>query len=97
MSCPFGNAHPNSHSYSFGKSNANAKSNTGTKFDSNTHDLEIVIWAHDYPERSANLEDRKEAIVAATRLLVAAYNERYGMKLTGMVSVLLQPFAFGKL
>lgn len=63
------------------------------KFDVNTKDLEIVIWANSYPERLKNLEQRKEAIIQGVRTFLADYDRN----LFGYVWVLLQPGAFGEL
>lgn len=63
------------------------------KFDVNTKDLEIIIWAPLFPERLLNLEERKDAIVRAVRRFLADYDRN----LTGFVWVLLQPSAFGEL
>jgi hypothetical protein len=68
----------------------------GGKADVNTQDLEIIIWGHDSPERRANLEERKEAILKDVRRFLAEHAD-YDHALTGFVWVLLQPTAFGKL
>jgi hypothetical protein len=63
------------------------------KHDVNVKDIEIIIWAHDYPERLANLEARKETILDGVRTFLAANNQ----SLSGFVWVLLQPSAYGEL
>ncbi|MFZ2167264.1 MAG: hypothetical protein WAV50_00140 [Minisyncoccia bacterium] len=65
----------------------------GSTADVNTKDLEIIIWAHEYPERKANLEERKDIIVKDVRTFLADYDRN----VTGFVWILLQPTAFGKL
>lgn len=54
-------------------------------------DIEIVIWANEYPERLQNLGERKDRIVQSIRDFF------YGRIPTGFVWVLLQPAAFGEL
>lgn len=61
--------------------------------DVNGKGLEIVIWANEYPERLANLNDRKEEILRGVRDLLP----HYPGNLTGFVWVLLQPGAFGEI
>ena len=63
------------------------------KYDVNTKDLAIIIWANLYPERLSNLTDRKDAIVQGVRAFLADYD----LKPSGFVWVLLQPAAFGEL
>ncbi len=65
----------------------------GGKADVNTKDLEIMIWAHDFPERASNLEDRKNAIIKGIRAFLADYDRN----VSGYVWVLLQPTVFGRL
>lgn len=63
------------------------------KFDVNTKDLEIIIWASSYPECLRDLERRKDVIVQAVRKFLADFDRN----LSGFVWVLLQPSAFGEL
>lgn len=63
------------------------------KLDPNTKDLEVMVWAHSYPERLRNLEERKDEIVAK----VKKYLKKNRWKAEGWVWVLLQPSAFGKI
>lgn len=65
----------------------------GSTADVNTKDLEIIIWAHEYPERRANLEERKDVIVKGVRTFLADYDRN----VSGFVWILLQPTAFGEL
>ena len=60
-------------------------------YDINVKDLEIVIWANTYPERLANLSDRKEAILQGLLKFLGDFDRN----LSGFVWVLLQPGAFG--
>ena len=63
------------------------------ELDINTKDLEIIIWANSYPERLANLEQRKDEILQDVRKFLGDHDRN----LTGFVWVLLQPAAFGEL
>jgi len=63
------------------------------EFNTNAKDLEIMIWAHEYPERSQNIEERKDKIVADVRRFFADYD----YNITGWVWILLQPTSFGKI
>ncbi|MBI2003668.1 MAG: hypothetical protein HYS78_01690 [Parcubacteria group bacterium] len=65
----------------------------GSKADVNSKDLEIIIWAHDFPERKANLEERKDAIIKGIHQFLADWDRN----VTGFVWVLLQPTAFGEI
>ncbi len=65
----------------------------GSTADVNTKDLEIIIWAHEYPDRRANLEVRKDAIIGCVRTFLADYDRN----VSGFVWILLQPTAFGVL
>lgn len=68
----------------------------GSIADVNTKDLEIIIWAHEYPERRADLEERKDLIVKR----VCAFLDDHSRDTTvrsGFVWILLQPTAFGRL
>lgn len=72
----------------------------GTKEDVNTKDLEIIIWAHDFPGRAANLEERKDAIINGVRQFLADHTEDelgFRLHVSGFVWILLQPTAFGQL
>ena len=62
------------------------------RFDVNTKDLEIIIWANLYPERLRNLEQRRDVILQAVRKFLADYDRN----LSGFVWVLLQPASFGE-
>jgi len=61
--------------------------------DQNGKSLEIIIIAHDFPERKVNLEERKEAIIQGIRYFLADYGRKY---IPGAVWVLLIPTAFGE-
>ena len=64
-------------------------------FDHNAKDLEIMVFAHQYPERLANLEERKEQIVLALRHII---REEYSNKeLIGWVQIILAPIAHGRI
>lgn len=63
------------------------------KFDVNTKDLEIIVWANSYPERLSDLEFRKDVILKFVRWFLSDYDRN----LSGFVWVLLQPAAFGEL
>ena len=63
--------------------------------DFNTKDLEILIWAHQYPERLQNLEERKDKILAKVHQVLEI--EDFNPGITGWVWILLQPTAFGKI
>lgn len=62
-------------------------------YDVNIKDLEITIWANDYPERLANLDKRREEILSGIREFLRDYDRN----LSGFVWVLLQPASFGEL
>ncbi len=61
--------------------------------DVNNKDLEIVIWAHDFPERKANLEERKDAIIKG----IHEFLRDWDRNVSGFVWILLQPTAFGEI
>lgn len=63
----------------------------GRSADVNTKDLEIIIWAHDFPERLANLEERKDQILQGVRDFLREHDQN----VSGFVWILLQPTAFG--
>jgi len=67
--------------------------------DSDVHadDLAIVIFAHDFPERKADLEDQKETILDKVRDVVQAIREEDPdeIEISGFVWLLLFPSAFG--
>jgi len=65
------------------------------RLDFNTKDVEIMIWAHNYPERFQNLEERKDKIITGVRRVLR--EEANLVKITGWVWVLLQPTAFGRI
>lgn len=69
--------------------------NEGSPADVNTKDLEIVIWAHQFEERMANLEERKDTILNYVRTFLTTFHGH--RKLTGWVWILLQPTAFGQI
>ena len=62
-------------------------------YDFNVKDLEIIIWANDYPERLVNLDERKETILKGVREFLRDFDRN----LSGFVWVLLQPTAFGEI
>lgn len=62
-------------------------------YDVNNKDIEIIIWANHYPERLANLGERKEIILNGVR----GFLKDYDRNLSGFVWVLLQPGAFGEI
>lgn len=64
------------------------------KLDVNTKDLEIIIWAQEFPDRKATLERRKDEIIRDVRKL---FSKNGGGRIPGFVWVLLQPTAFGTL
>ncbi|MDO8435907.1 MAG: hypothetical protein Q7S82_00780 [bacterium] len=57
--------------------------------DINTTDVEIIIWANLYPERQANLDDRREKICKGVRLILPKM-------IKGFVWVILNPGSFGE-
>ena len=64
------------------------------KFSVNIKDIEIRIIAHDYPERTNDIEERKDFILGEIRRFLADYDRN----LTGWVWVLpQQKTAFGKI
>ena len=63
----------------------------GGQADVNTKDLEILIWAHDFPERKANLDERRDTILKGVRAFLADYDRN----VSGFVWILLQPTAYG--
>jgi hypothetical protein len=63
------------------------------RIDANGKDFEIVIFAHEYVERKANLEERKDAIIHSVREYLLDNN--WGVK--GSVWVLLAPTAYGEI
>ena len=66
----------------------------GSSIDANTLDIEIVILAHDFPERRANLEERKENIIKGIRAFLGEISHPLT---TGSVWILLMPTAFGRI
>ena len=48
----------------------------GGTHDVNCKDIEIVIFAHDFPERKANLEERKEEILKGVRAFIESYEAK---------------------
>lgn len=65
----------------------------GDPEDVNTDDLEIRISAHNFPEREANLEERKNSILEDVRDFLRDYDRN----LSVLVLVHLAPMAFGKI
>lgn len=63
----------------------------GGQADVNTKDLEILIWAHDFPERKKNLDERKDSILQGVRRFL----DDYDRNVSGFVWILLQPTAYG--
>jgi hypothetical protein len=64
------------------------------KYFVNAQDLEMTIIAHDYPERTENIEARKDVILDGVRKLLAYYDRN----VSGWVWVLPQQnTAFGKI
>ena len=61
--------------------------------DINIKSLEIMIWAHGYPERLKNIEERKDKIAARVRSFLLDYDVIIG----GWVWILLPPTAFGRI
>lgn len=61
--------------------------------DVNTKDLEILIHAHQYPERLLNVDERKDKVVMQVRVLLAENK----LKIKGWVWILLQPSSFGQI
>jgi len=59
--------------------------------DVHTKNIEIIIWANDYPERRENLNERRKQIVAEIGKFFSSTPE-----ITGFVWVLLQPGSYGE-
>jgi hypothetical protein len=59
----------------------------------NGKDLELLVAAHNFPERVANIEDRKEQILAGIRTFLADYDRN----VTGAVCVFPTPMAYGEI
>lgn len=73
-------------------------SNEGSPDDANTKDIEIIIYAHNYAERLANLDDRNTAITAGVRKFISEQDNSFpGILFSGFVWVLLAPTAFERL
>ena len=66
----------------------------GNAGDVNGRDFEIMIFAHDFPERKANLEKSKDAIIEKVR---EHLKKHYKSAASGFVWILLVPTAFGQL
>lgn len=62
-------------------------------FDVNVVDLSIIVWAHDYPERLANRDERRQKIVDEVHEFLADYDRN----LSGSVWLLLQPGSYGEI
>lgn len=65
----------------------------GNENDVNAQDIEIMIWAHDFPERRENLEEREKDINRHVRTFLGNRKKNF----SGFVLVILQHMAFGKL
>lgn len=65
----------------------------GGPADVNSQHFVIFIFAHEFPERKANLEERKDAITKDVRRFLNDPNHH----LPGFVWVFLGPTAFGRL
>jgi hypothetical protein len=63
------------------------------KADQNGKDLEIIVFAHDFPERRENLEARKDTIIEGVRKFLSDYDRN----VTAAVWVLLAPTAYGEI
>lgn len=61
--------------------------------DRNIRDLAIIVWANEYPERLANLDERRQQIQQAVRIFL---HENSAYSLSGSVWVLLQPGSYGE-
>jgi len=57
--------------------------------DIHTKNIEIIIWANDYPERAKNLDQRRKQIIKEVRKFIPP-------DITGFVWVLLQPGSYGE-
>lgn len=62
--------------------------------DVSTKDVEVIIWAGDYPERSINLDDRREQIIKGIKFL-SDPGIPSGI-VSGFVWVMLSPSSFGE-
>ncbi len=65
----------------------------GGEHDQNVKDLEIMIWAHDFPERKMTLEVRKNEVIEGVQRFL---DDRLGRPVSGFVWILLQPSAYGQ-
>ena len=65
----------------------------GSVRDVNAKDIEILIKAHDYPERVVNQEERKDAIIQGIRRVLGDFDR----DISGYVWLELKPIAFGQL
>lgn len=64
------------------------------KLDVNAKDLEIIVFAHDYPERTQYIEARKDRIIAEVHRFLADYDRN----VSGWVWILPQQLsAFGQI
>lgn len=63
-------------------------------FDISTKDLEVVIFAGDYPKRRANLDQRRERIIRGIKAL--SNPEGIVETVSGFVWVILSPNSFGE-
>ena len=64
-----------------------------SSYDVNISDVAITVWANLYPERLANLDERREKILAGMRDVLRDYDR----DIEGDAWVLLQAGSFGKL
>lgn len=68
--------------------------NESGKLDVNTKNLEIIIWANEYPYRKDSLKNRNKILTEDVR----QFFSHYGVKgMSGFVWTLLQPAAFDTL
>lgn len=61
-----------------------------SKLDVNSKDLSIIIWANNYPERMANLDERRAKVAKSVRQMKPT-------NATGFIWILLQPGSFEEL
>lgn len=59
----------------------------------NGKDFELLIAAHDFPERAANIEERKEQILAGIRKFLCNYDRN----VTGAVCLFPTQMAYGEI
>jgi hypothetical protein len=61
--------------------------------DINSPGLGIIVWANYFPERAANLEQRKYELLAKIRTFLSSHEYR----VQGYVWIMLSPAAFGEI